>query len=344
MSVLRGLDLPARRRPSPSGIGVAADGSLRVGWGDSLLGVGRDVRQIAWRTGVSAGPEVSGIRSAPCVLSDGSSVVLTCESIAWIDARGNSLRTAATDCELDDSGPAPIVRPDGSVLVTSPTGAIVVLDATGVARVGSFGVDLLPPGVAPDGTLSLAATEAAMSVAPDWTIRWCDESLSADILPSVHSSGDSAFASMSEGIVRLYGRDGDALGEVDDFGPLGAIGASDWVLLGRRATRRTDRLGNVIWRLPCTQPDSPLGWGALGPVILDDEALLVPCEAGILLVSGADGRRVGMVEVDGPIMDIAPVGDGRAVVLAGARLLLVGEDPGDGDEAGRREGMTASGG
>jgi hypothetical protein len=133
------------------GGGVGSDGSITILHASHITRIDagavafqRDIAEIA---SALADSTAETPHSAPAAL-EGNYLFFTIAEYGVVLVPDGSLADLVNSPEhLDDSGPSPAVLSDGSRILSTPLGSLFRWDRTGLAVLGSFGYDIVPPAV-----------------------------------------------------------------------------------------------------------------------------------------------------------------------------------------------------
>ncbi|MDP2308278.1 MAG: hypothetical protein Q8P18_19825 [Pseudomonadota bacterium] len=334
----RVLALPGAtgERSPTAGLAVAEDLSLRVAWQGRLFGLDGD-GGLRWELppcgGVSPGYKASrapkkavgtvghGAASAvPLALQDGTCIVAGSSTLRFVAPDGRVRAHLDLPGSLDDSGIAPNLAPDGTLLLTTPAGALLRLCGSRLTRLGTFGYDLVAPAIDDEGRMVVAGYYGTglAQVDPAGAVLWRSGLHEADMLPTVDASGRAAGGSKNDGVSWIVDPMGCTLGVYPAPASF-AVTEDGWIALSVDALAGLTPDGAVRWR---REGGARVRWGRLGPAVDARGCVYAPDGARLVSVD-PDGRTRFGVELPGVPIDIAIVAPGRVAVLLADGLYFV---------------------
>ena len=314
--VLPGKPNPTRQRYARSGVATAGDG-FRVTSRRKLFAFDGE-GALRWQTPM-LGPQ-SRYETTPLMLEGDVSVVGLDHLIAFVDAEGTVARVRLEGGGLDDTGHSPNLTRDGRLVLTGPLREVSVLDPAGGRSLGPHGLDIAPPAVTDDGALVVAGFGGDGLVLLDpatGAARARGADLEVDQMPTVGPDGRIAVGS-SLGPGWILERDGAtvASGSAQAFAAL----EHEWRALSYGSLRALDADGELRWETPMGD-GFEVGWH-LRLVVDREGTTYVPLHRSVVAVDAEGAVRFEVDTRERPT-DIAPLADGRMVVVTAARVLLL---------------------
>ncbi|MFV8749865.1 PQQ-binding-like beta-propeller repeat protein [Nannocystaceae bacterium ST9] len=314
------------------GLAVAGDGSLRMSGEGRLFAFDPSGAQL-WSLALHEPDEPDEPddpehdapprrwQSAPLVLADGTCVVSTSQGLVFVAAGGERLAHVELTLGLDDSGPAINLAPDGTLILTTPYGDVLGLRGGNLIAIArGLGYDLVPPAIDDDGSLVVAgyAGKGLARLAAQGTLAWRSGLAYADLLPTIDRAGRAAGGSMNEKQSWIVAREGQRLATY----PAAAVFAATddgWVALAEHSLAGLGPEGQLRWR---RDTGARGRWGRLGPALDRAGRILAPC-GDTLVGLEAEGRERFVVDLPGPALDLALIGEGRAALALAEGLFFV---------------------
>ena len=306
------------------GLAVAADQSLRVSMSRRLVALEPE-GALRWAVEIDGrGPQTDWawhLPSTPLVLAEDHCVVTFGQSALFVSASGRMLARVHTHSMLDNSGPAPNLAPDGTLILTTMLGELLRLSETSLVELAAgFGYDLVAPAIDDEGRMALAgyAGKGLVLAEPSGAIVWRSGLRYADLMPSMDAEGRVACGSLNEERSRILDREGNVLADHPEAASF-AVSERGWVALSERSLAGLDPTGELRWQRAGGFKGR---WGRVGALV--DAAARVFAPVGTSLVAlDSDGRERFVVALPSPPLDLALVAPGRIAVALAEGLFFV---------------------